>query len=66
MMVVVVLDGDGIPFRNDQVFPIDLAEYIWFQDIGRRPCGVEAGLEEHEPVHPRSDHIDVMGDQEDC
>jgi hypothetical protein len=66
MMVVVILDSDGISLRDDQVLSIDLAEDVWFQDIGRRPCGIEAGLEEHEPVHPRSDHIDVMGDQEDC
>ena len=29
MMVVVVLDDDGVPFRDDQVFPIDLAEDVW-------------------------------------
>jgi hypothetical protein len=62
MMMVVVLDGDSIPLRNDQVLSIDLTEDVWFQDIGRRPCGVQTGLEEHEPVHPRPDHIDVMGD----
>jgi hypothetical protein len=66
MMVVVVLDGDGVPLRDDQVFPIDLAEDFWFQDIGRWACGIEAGLKEHEPVYPRPDHIDVVGDQEDC
>ena len=65
MMVVVVLNDDEVFLCNHQVFPIDLAEDFWFEDIGGRPCGVEAGLEEHEPVHPRTDHIDVMGDQED-
>jgi hypothetical protein len=29
MMVVVVLDDDGIPFRDDRVFPIDLAKDVW-------------------------------------
>ena len=63
---MVVLNDHKVFFCNDQVFPIDLAEDIRLQDIGRRPCGVEAGLEEHEAVHPRTDHIDVVGDQEDC
>jgi hypothetical protein len=40
MMVVVILDSDGISLRDDQVLSIDLAEDVWFQDIGRRPCGV--------------------------
>ncbi len=64
--MVVVLDDDEVFVCNHQVLPIDLAEDVRLQDIGRRPCGVEAGLEEHEPVYPRTDHIDVMGDQEDC
>ena len=66
MMAVVVLDDDEIFLCNNKFFPIDLAEDVWLQHIGRRPRGVEAGLEEHEPVHPLTDHIDVMGDQENC
>ena len=66
MVAVVVLDNDEVFLRNNQVFAIDLAEDVRLQDIGRRPCGVEAGLEEHETVHSRTDHIDIMGDQEDC
>jgi hypothetical protein len=66
MMVVVVLDDDEVFLCNHKVFPVDLAEDIRFQDIGRGSCGIETGLEEYEPVHPRTDHIDVMGDQEDC
>jgi hypothetical protein len=66
MMVVVVLDDDEIFFCYNQLFPVDLTEDFWFEDISGRPCGVEAGLKEHEPVYPRTDHIDVMGDQEDC
>ena len=45
MMVVVVLDDDEVFLCNHQVFPVDLAEDVRLQDIGRRPCGVEAGLE---------------------
>ena len=52
MMVVVVFDDDEIFLCNNQVFAIDLAEYIRLQDIGWWPCGVEAGLEKHEPIHP--------------
>jgi hypothetical protein len=63
-MVVVVLNDDKIFLGNHQIFPIDLTEDFRFEDISGRPCGVEAGLEKHEPVHPRTDHIDVMGNQE--
>jgi hypothetical protein len=52
MVVVVILNNNGVTFRDDQVFSIDLAEDVGLQDIGRRPCGVEAGFEEYEPVHP--------------
>ena len=51
MMVVVVLDDDEVFVCNNQVFSIDLAEDVRLQDFGRRPCGVEAGFEEYEPVH---------------
>jgi hypothetical protein len=61
-MVVVVLDDDEVFLRNNKVFAIDLAENLGLQDIGRRPGGVEAGLEEYKPVHSRTDHVDVVGD----
>lgn len=52
MMMVVVLNDDEIFLCNHQLFPINLTEDFWFKDIGGRPCGVKAGLEEHKPVHP--------------
>ena len=52
MMVVIILNDDEILVCNNKVLPVDLAENVWLQDIGRRPCGVEAGFEEHEPVYP--------------
>jgi hypothetical protein len=64
MMVVVVLYDDEVFLCNHQVFPIDLTEDFWSEHIGGRPSGIEAGLKEHESIHPRTDHIDVMGDQE--
>jgi hypothetical protein len=52
MVVVVVLNDNEVFVCNNQFFPIDLTEDFWLKYIGGRPCGVEAGLEEHEPVHP--------------
>ena len=46
-MMVVVLDDDEVFLGNHQVLAVDLAKDIRFEDVGRRPCGVEAGLEEH-------------------
>jgi hypothetical protein len=65
MVMVVILDNDEIFLCNNKVFAIDLAENLGLQNIGRRPRGVKASLEEYEPVHPRTDHVDVVGDQED-
>jgi hypothetical protein len=66
MMVMVIFDDDEIFLCNNKLFPIDLAENVRLEDFGRKPSGIKTGLEEHEPIHPRTDHIDVMGDQEDC
>ena len=35
MMVVIILNDDEIFVCNNKVFPIDLAEDVRFQDIGR-------------------------------
>jgi hypothetical protein len=64
-MVVIVLDNNEVFLFNNKVFPIDLTENLGLQDICRRPCGKEAGLEEYESVDSRTDHIDIVGDQED-
>jgi hypothetical protein len=65
MVVVIVLDNDEVFLRDNQVFTVNLAEDVRLEDIfGRAGC-IEAGFEEHETIHQGSDHIDVVGNQED-
>lgn len=65
VMVVVVLDDDGIPLGDDKVLAIDLAQDIGLEDIFRRSGCMEAGFEKDQTVHPRADHVDVVGNQQD-
>ncbi len=62
--MVVILDDDEVFLRNDQIFPIDLAENIGLQHLGWWAGSIESRLEEDQSVHARSNHIDVVGDQE--
>ncbi len=51
MMVMIVLNNHEVFFGDDQFLPIDLAKDIGLEHVGRRSCGKQAGLEQHEPVN---------------
>ncbi len=63
-MVMIVLNDHEIFLGNHQILSVDLPEDIRFKDFGWRTGGKQAGLEQHEPVNVRANHIDIVCDQE--
>jgi hypothetical protein len=63
-VVMVILDENEVLVRNNQFFPVDLTQNFRLQNLLRRPFGKELRLEQHQPVHPRPDHVNVVSDHE--
>ncbi len=64
MVMVVVFDDDEVLLGNHKLFPVDLVEDLRFEDFGWGTGGVEPGFEEHESIHSRPDHINIMRDEQ--
>ena len=64
MMVVVILDDNKVFFRNDEVFPVHLVQDVGLEDFGWRTGCEKSRLEQHEAIDPRTNHINVVCDQE--
>ena len=64
MVMVVVFDDDEIVLSDDEIFAIHFPENLGLEDLGRRTRSEEAGFQEDQTIDSRTDHIDVMGDEQ--
>jgi hypothetical protein len=63
-MVMVIFHDEEIFIGDHQVFAVDLPEGFRPENRLRGPDREQGRLQQHHPIHERSDHVDVMRDEQ--